>query len=29
LKKAIFQFLPPPDVVIVDGLLPDGPGLRQ
>ena len=29
LDKAIFQFTPPPNVVIVDGLLPDTPGLRQ
>jgi len=29
LDKAEFQFIPPRDVVIVDGLLPDTPGLRQ
>jgi outer membrane lipoprotein carrier protein len=29
LDKTIFQFLPPQGVVIVDGLLPDTPGLRQ
>jgi outer membrane lipoprotein carrier protein len=29
LNKAVFQFTPPPDAVIVDGLLPDTPGLRQ
>jgi outer membrane lipoprotein carrier protein len=29
LNKAVFQFIPPPNVVIVDGLLPDTPGLRQ
>ncbi len=29
LDKAVFQFVPPPNVVIVDGLLPDTPGLRQ
>jgi outer membrane lipoprotein carrier protein len=27
--KAIFQFIPPRDAVIVNGLLPDTPGLRQ
>jgi outer membrane lipoprotein carrier protein len=29
LDKAMFQFAPPSDTVIVDGLLPDTPGLRQ
>jgi outer membrane lipoprotein carrier protein len=29
LDKTLFQFLPPRDAVIVDGLLPDAPGLRQ
>jgi outer membrane lipoprotein carrier protein len=29
LDKSIFQFTPPRDVVIVNGLLPDAPGLRQ
>ena len=29
LDKKVFQFTPPPDAVIVDGLLPDTPGLRQ
>jgi outer membrane lipoprotein carrier protein len=29
LDKAVFQFAPPSDTVIVDGLLPDTPGLRQ
>jgi outer membrane lipoprotein-sorting protein len=29
LDQAIFHFVPPPDTVIVDGLLPDAPGLRQ
>jgi outer membrane lipoprotein carrier protein len=29
LDKSVFQFIPPRDVVIVDGLLPDTPGLRQ
>jgi outer membrane lipoprotein carrier protein len=29
LDKAVFQFVPPNDTVIVDGLLPDVPGLRQ
>jgi outer membrane lipoprotein carrier protein len=29
LEKGVFQFVPPPNVVIVDGLLPDAPGLRQ
>ena len=29
LDKAMFRFIPPRDVVIVDGLLPDTPGLRQ
>jgi outer membrane lipoprotein carrier protein len=29
LDKAVFQFVPPRDTVIVDGLLPDTPGLRQ
>lgn len=29
LAKGLFQFIPPPDTVIVDGLLPDAPGLRQ
>jgi hypothetical protein len=29
LEKSVFQFVPPPNVVIVDGLLPDAPGLRQ
>lgn len=29
LDKALFQFTPPRDVVIVNGLLPDTPGLRQ
>jgi outer membrane lipoprotein-sorting protein len=29
LDKAIFQFAPPPNAVIVNGLLPEAPGLRQ
>jgi len=29
LDKSLFQFVPPKDTVIVDGLLPDTPGLRQ
>jgi len=29
LDKTVFQFVPPHDTVIVDGLLPDTPGLRQ
>jgi outer membrane lipoprotein carrier protein len=29
LDKSVFQFQPPPNAVIVDGLLPDTPGLRQ
>jgi outer membrane lipoprotein carrier protein len=29
LQKNLFQFTPPPDAVIVNGLLPDVPGLRQ
>jgi outer membrane lipoprotein carrier protein len=29
LDKGVFQFVPPNDTVIVDGLLPDTPGLRQ
>lgn len=29
LDKKLFEFKPPPDTVIVDGLLPDTPGLRQ
>ncbi len=29
LEKTVFQFNPPPNVVIVNGLLPDAPGLRQ
>jgi outer membrane lipoprotein carrier protein len=29
LSPAVFQFKPPPDTVIVEGLLPDTPGLRQ
>jgi len=29
LDKSVFQFVPPGDAVIVDGLLPDTPGLRQ
>jgi len=29
LDKSVFQFNPPRDAVIVDGLLPDTPGLRQ
>jgi outer membrane lipoprotein-sorting protein len=29
LDKALFQFSPPPDTVIVNGLLPEAPGLRQ
>lgn len=29
LDNSVFQFIPPRDVVIVDGLLPDTPGLRQ
>jgi outer membrane lipoprotein carrier protein len=29
LDKAVFQFVPPRDTVIVNGLLPDTPGLRQ
>jgi len=29
LDKSVFQFVPPHDTVIVDGMLPDTPGLRQ
>jgi outer membrane lipoprotein-sorting protein len=29
LDKAVFQFTPPPDTVIVNGLLPEAPGMRQ
>jgi outer membrane lipoprotein carrier protein len=29
LEKSVFQFNPPPNAVIVDGLLPEAPGLRQ
>lgn len=29
LNESFFQFIPPPNTVIVDGLLPDTPGLRQ
>jgi outer membrane lipoprotein carrier protein len=29
LNKELFQFHPPPDTVIVEGLLPDTPGMRQ
>jgi outer membrane lipoprotein carrier protein len=29
LDKSVFQFVPPNDAVIVDGLLPETPGLRQ
>jgi hypothetical protein len=29
LDKGIFQFTPPPNAVIVNGLLPEAPGLRQ
>ncbi len=29
LEKTVFQFNPPPNAVIVDGLLPNAPGLRQ
>ena len=29
LDKSLFQFRAPPNAVIVDGLLPDTPGLRQ
>jgi outer membrane lipoprotein carrier protein len=29
LDASVFQFVPPPDAVIVDGLLPDTHGLRQ
>ncbi len=29
LDKSVFEFVPPHDTVIVDGLLPDTPGLRQ
>jgi outer membrane lipoprotein carrier protein len=29
LEKSVFQFVAPPDVVIVNGLLPDAPSLRQ
>jgi outer membrane lipoprotein carrier protein len=29
LDKAVFQFTPPSDTVVVEGLLPDTPGLRQ
>jgi outer membrane lipoprotein carrier protein len=29
LDKSMFQFVPPPNVVIVNGLLPDAPGMRQ
>jgi outer membrane lipoprotein carrier protein len=29
LEKSVFQFQPPPNAVVVDGLLPDTPGMRQ
>jgi outer membrane lipoprotein carrier protein len=29
LDKGVFQFTPPPDAVIVNGLLPEAPGMRQ
>ena len=29
LEPAVFQFKPPPDTVIVEGMLPNTPGLRQ
>jgi outer membrane lipoprotein carrier protein len=29
LEKSLFQFTPPPDVIIVNGLLPNMPGMRQ
>jgi len=29
LARGLFQFTPPSDAVIVDGLLPEGPGMRQ
>lgn len=29
LERSVFQFVPPRDTVIVDGLLPDTPGMRQ
>jgi outer membrane lipoprotein carrier protein len=29
LGRSVFQFSPPPDAVVVDGVLPDTPGLRQ
>jgi outer membrane lipoprotein carrier protein len=29
LEKGLFQLIPPPDTVIVDGLLSDTPGMRQ
>jgi outer membrane lipoprotein carrier protein len=29
LEKSLFQFSPPRDAAIVDGLLPEGPGMRQ
>jgi outer membrane lipoprotein carrier protein len=29
LEKSLFQFVAPPNAVIVNGLLPDAPGLRQ
>ena len=29
LNKALFQFTPPPNAVIVNGLLPEAPGVRQ
>ena len=29
LEKGLFQFTPPSDAVIVDGLLPETPGMRQ
>jgi hypothetical protein len=29
LPKALFQFEPPPGTVIVNGLLPEAPGMRQ
>ena len=29
LAKTLFQFEPPPGTVIVNGLLPEAPGMRQ
>lgn len=29
LGNAVFQFIPPADTVIVNGMLPDAPGMRQ